>query len=156
MVGSERAGTIQPIILTNRPSTMPSIKSPNPIDKHVGNRLRMRRMMLKMSQEKVGNAVGVSFQQIQKYEKGTNRMGASRLQQIAEVLSVPVPFFFEGMPRSPARLQIVREAPSPAYLTEFLATSEGLALVNAFRRIKNVNLKRSLVRLVEKLTADDE
>jgi transcriptional regulator with XRE-family HTH domain len=135
---------------------MPSIKSPNPIDKHVGNRLRMRRMMLKMSQEKVGNAVGVSFQQIQKYEKGTNRMGASRLQQIAEVLSVPVPFFFEGMPRSPARLQIVREAPSPAYLTEFLATSEGLALVNAFRRIKNVNLKRSLVRLVEKLTADDE
>jgi transcriptional regulator with XRE-family HTH domain len=135
---------------------MPSIKSPNPIDKHVGNRLRMRRMMLKMSQEKVGNAVGVTFQQIQKYEKGTNRMSGSRLQQIAEVLSVPVPFFFEGMPRSPARLQIVREAPSPAYLTEFLATSEGLALVNAFRRIKNVNLKRSLVRLVEKLTADDE
>jgi transcriptional regulator with XRE-family HTH domain len=135
---------------------MPSIKSPNPIDIHVGNRLRMRRMMLKMSQEKVGNAVGVTFQQIQKYEKGTNRMSGSRLQQIAEVLSVPVPFFFEGMPRSPATLQIVREAPAPAYLTEFVATSEGLALVNAFSRIKNVSLKRSIVRLVEKLTADDE
>jgi transcriptional regulator with XRE-family HTH domain len=129
-------------------------KSPNPIDKHVGNRVRMRRMMLKMSQEKLGNGVGLTFQQIQKYEKGANRIGASRLQQIAQVLSVPVPFFFEGAPQSPTRPQIVSEAPSPAYVTEFLATSDGLALVDAFRRIKNVSLKRSIVRLVEELTAD--
>jgi transcriptional regulator with XRE-family HTH domain len=136
-------------------TTMPT-KSPNPIDKHVGHRVRMRRMMLKMSQEKLGNAVGLTFQQIQKYEKGANRIGASRLQQIALVLSVPVPFFFEGAPQTSARPQIVGEAPSPAYVTEFLATSDGLALVDAFRRIKNVSLKRSIVRLVEQLTADDD
>jgi transcriptional regulator with XRE-family HTH domain len=134
--------------------TMPT-KSPNPIDKHVGNRVRMRRMMLKMSQEKLGNAVGLTFQQIQKYEKGANRIGASRLQQIAQALGVPVPFFFEGAPQSPTRQHVVSDAPSPAYVTEFLATSDGLALVEAFRRIKNVSLKRSIVRLVEELTADE-
>ena len=73
-------------------------KSPNPIDKHVGNRVRMRRMMLRMSQEKLGDALGLTFQQVQKYEKGTNRIGASRLQQIAHTLQVPVSFFFEGAP----------------------------------------------------------
>ena len=134
---------------------MPIQKLPNLIDKHVGSRVRMRRQMLKMSQEKLGNAVGLTFQQIQKYEKGTNRIGASRLQQIAEVLSVPVPFFFEGAPQSSARLQIVGEAPSPTYLTEFLATSDGLALVNAFRRIKSVSVKRCIVRLVEQVANDD-
>ena len=135
---------------------MPSVKSPNSIDKHVGNRLRMRRMMLRMSQEKLGNAVGLSFQQIQKYEKGTNRMGASRLQQIAGVLKVPVPFFFEGLPQSSARPQVVDKAQSPDYLTQFLVTSEGLALVEGFRRIKSVSLRRSIVGLVEEITADHE
>jgi len=134
---------------------MPTKKLPNPIDKHVGGRVRTRRQMLKMSQGKLGNAVGLTFQQIQKYEKGANRIGASRLQQIAEVLGVPVPFFFEGAPQSSARLQIVGEVPSPTYLTEFLATSDGLALVNAFRRIKNVSVKRCIVRLVEELTDDE-
>ena len=71
-------------------------KAPNPIDKHVGSRVRMRRMMLSMSQEKLGDALGLTFQQVQKYEKGTNRVGASRLQQIAQILQVPVAFFFEG------------------------------------------------------------
>jgi transcriptional regulator with XRE-family HTH domain len=134
---------------------MPTKKLPNPIDKHVGGRVRMRRQMLKMSQGKLGNAVGLTFQQIQKYEKGANRIGASRLQQIAEVLSVPVPFFFEGAPQSSAGLQIVDEAPPPAYLTEFLATSDGLALVNAFRRIKTLGVKRSIVRLVKELTDEE-
>ena len=133
---------------------MPIQKLPNLIDKHVGSRVRMRRQMLKMSQEKLGNAVGLTFQQIQKYEKGANRIGASRLQQLAEVLSVPVPFFFEGAPQSSARPQIVGEAPSPTYLTEFLATSDGLALVDAFSRIQDISLKRSIVRLVEALTDD--
>ena len=73
-------------------------KAPNPIDKHVGSRVRMRRMMLSMSQEKLGDALGLTFQQVQKYEKGTNRIGASRLQQIAHILQVPVSFFFEGAP----------------------------------------------------------
>src|SRR4026209_2157183 len=73
-------------------------KAPNPIDKHVGSRVRMRRMMLAMSQEKLGDALGLTFQQVQKYEKGTNRIGASRLQQISNILKVPVSFFFEGAP----------------------------------------------------------
>ena len=75
-------------------------KAPNPIDKHVGSRVRMRRMMLSMSQEKLGDALGLTFQQVQKYEKGTNRIGASRLQQIAHILQVPVSFFFEGAPHA--------------------------------------------------------
>src|SRR5690348_17633243 len=68
-------------------------KAPNPIDRHVGSRVRMRRMMLAMSQEKLGDALGLTFQQVQKYEKGTNRIGASRLQQISHILQVPVEFF---------------------------------------------------------------
>ena len=78
-------------------------KAPNPIDKHVGSRVRMRRMMLGMSQEKLGDALGLTFQQVQKYEKGTNRIGASRLQQISQILQVPVSFFFEGAPLPPGR-----------------------------------------------------
>src|SRR3569832_1763801 len=77
-------------------------KAPNPIDKHVGSRVRMRRMMLSMSQEKLGDALGLTFQQVQKYEKGTNRIGASRLQQIAHILQVPVSFFFGGAAAAPA------------------------------------------------------
>ena len=78
-------------------------KAPNPIDKHVGSRVRMRRMMLGMSQEKLGDALGLTFQQVQKYEKGTNRIGASRLQQISLILQVPVAFFFEGAPTPAGR-----------------------------------------------------
>ena len=77
-----------------------STKAPNPVDKYVGSRVRMRRIMLGMSQEKLGEALGLTFQQIQKYEKGTNRVGASRIQQISEVLQVPVSFLFEGGPSS--------------------------------------------------------
>src|ERR1700683_926562 len=100
-------------------------KSPNPIDKHVGSRVRMRRMMLSMSQEKLGDALGLTFQQVQKYEKGTNRIGASRLQQISQLLQVQVSFFFEGAPNVPplgGRHEGMAEAPSPAYVSDFLAT----------------------------------
>jgi transcriptional regulator with XRE-family HTH domain len=85
--------------MLERPMTK---KSPNPIDKHVGSRVRMRRMMISMSQEKLGEKLGITFQQIQKYEKGTNRIGASRLQQISQILQVPVSFFFEGAPTQAA------------------------------------------------------
>ena len=84
-------------------------KAPNPTDKHVGARVRMRRMMLGMSQEKLGDALGLTFQQVQKYEKGANRIGASRLQQISHILQVPVAFFFEGAPNAPG--QPVTECP---------------------------------------------
>jgi len=80
-----------------------STKAPNPVDRYVGSRVRMRRIMLGMSQEKLGEALGLTFQQVQKYEKGTNRVGASRIQQISEILQVPVSFLFEGGPTGLAK-----------------------------------------------------
>ena len=130
-------------------------KAPNPIDKHVGSRVRMRRMMLSMSQEKLGDALGLTFQQIQKYEKGTNRIGASRLQQISLILQVPVAFFFEGAPSPPGRPQGLGEAPSPAYVTDFLSTNDGLALVKAFQRIENAKLRRRIVDLVQQIAGEE-
>ena len=135
---------------------MAAKKAPNPIDKHVGSRVRMRRMMLSMSQEKLGNALGLTFQQVQKYEKGTNRIGASRLQQISNILQVPVSFFFEGAPHLPGeRHSGLGEAPSPAYVSDFLATSDGLSLTKAFMRIKNSKMRRRIVDLVEQIAGED-
>ena len=131
-------------------------KAPNPVDKHVGGRVRMRRMMLDMSQEKLGDALGLTFQQVQKYEKGANRVSASRLQHISDILRVPVPFFFEGAPHLPGQTKGKGAAPSPAYVTEFLASSDGLALIEAFTRIKEPELRRRIVRLVEEIAGDDK
>jgi transcriptional regulator with XRE-family HTH domain len=133
-------------------------KAPNPIDKHVGARVRMRRMMLSMSQEKLGDALGLTFQQVQKYEKGTNRIGASRLQQIAHILQVPVSFFFEGAPSvagGPHHSGGMSEAPSPAYVSDFLATQDGLALTKSFMRIKSNKLRRRIVDLVEQIAGEE-
>ena len=130
-------------------------KTPDPIDKYVGSRIRMRRIMLGMSQEKLGDALGLTFQQIQKYEKGTNRVGASRLQQIADVLQVHVSFMFEGAPAG-ANSGGMGESASPAYVSDFLATSDGLALTKAFTRLKDAKLRRSIVDLVEQIAAREE
>ena len=129
-------------------------KSPNPVDKHVGPRVRMRRMMLAMSQEKLGNALGLTFQQVQKYEKGTNRIGASRLQQISHILQVPVAFFFEGAPNLHGSTGRIKEAPSPSYVSEFLATPEGLLLTKAFMRINEPKLRRHIVDLVAEIAGE--
>ena len=126
-------------------------KAPNPVDKYVGSRVRMRRIMLGMSQEKLGEALGLTFQQVQKYEKGTNRVGASRIQQIAEILQVPVSFLFEGGPSGIAGANGYSEGSSPSYVSDFLATSEGLALTRAFTRIPDAKLRRSIVDLVEQI-----
>jgi len=133
-------------------------KAPNPTDKHVGSRVRMRRMMLGMSQEKLGDALGLTFQQVQKYEKGTNRIGASRLQQISHILQVPVSFFFEGAPSAHASSKAdgMGEAPSPAYVSDFLATSDGLALTKAFMRIDDSKLRRRIVDLVEQIASREK
>lgn len=128
-------------------------KAPNPIDKHVGSRVRMRRMMLGMSQEKLGDALGLTFQQVQKYEKGSNRIGASRLQQISIILQVQVSFFFEGAP-APPPIAGFSEPPPPDYATDLMSSSEGLALAKAFMRIPNVRVRRRIVDLVEEM-ADD-
>src|SRR3954453_13471931 len=97
-------------------------KAPNPTDRHVGGRVRMRRMMLSMSQEKLGDALGLTFQQVQKYEKGTNRIGASRLQHISRILQVPISFFFDGAPEIAGQKTGAAEIPSPAYVSDFLST----------------------------------
>ena len=132
-------------------------KAPNPTDRHVGARVRMRRMMLGMSQEKLDDALDLTFQQVQKYEKGANRIGASRLQQIAHILQVPVAFFFEGAPHIPGQPSGgFGEAPSPAYVSDFLATSDGLALTKAFMRIKDNKLRRRIVDLVEQIVTNSD
>ena len=116
----------------------------------------MRRMMLGMSQEKLGDGLGLTFQQVQKYEKGTNRIGASRLQQISHILQVPVAFFFEGAPHVHGQSEGMKEAPSPAYVADFLATSEGLALTKAFMRIKEPKVRRRIVDLVKQIAGEDD
>ena len=123
-------------------------KLPNPIDKHVGSRVRMRRMMLGMSQSTLANGLDLTFQQVQKYEKGTNRISASRLQHISQILQLPVTFFFEG---TPGQSKAKDDAPSPAYVTDFLATRNGLTLTKAFMKIKDAKLRRNIVNLVEEL-----
>ena len=131
-------------------------KVPNPIDRHVGSRVRMRRMMLSMSQEKLGDALGLTFQQVQKYEKGANRIGASRLQQISGILQVPVSCFFEGAPTQPGGpTTAFEDSPSPAYVADFLATSDGLALTKAFVRIKDAKLRRRIVDLVQQIAGEE-
>jgi transcriptional regulator with XRE-family HTH domain len=131
-------------------------KAPNPIDKHVGSRVRMRRMMIGMSQEKLGDSLGLTFQQVQKYEKGTNRIGASRLQQISQILQVPVAFFFEGAPALPGDdAAAMNGAPSPSFVSDFLASSDGLALTKSFTRIKDAKLRRRIVELVEQIAGEE-
>lgn len=131
---------------------MAGTKKPNPIDIHVGGRVRLRRMMLGMSQEKLGEQLGITFQQIQKYEKGTNRIGASRLQNIAAVLSVPVGFFFDGAP-GPGEIA-APDSKSGSYVVDFLSSSEGLQLNRAFVRISDARVRRRVVDLVRALAGD--
>jgi transcriptional regulator with XRE-family HTH domain len=123
---------------------------PNPIDKHVGGRVRVRRLMLGLSQGKIADALGLTFQQVQKYEKGTNRISASRLHQLASILQVPIPFFFDDAPARPQD-----KAASPNYVDDFLATHDGLTLTRAFMCIEDSKLRRRIVKLVEQLAGDD-
>jgi len=135
---------------------MANKKQPNPIDIHVGSRVRLRRMMLGMSQEKLGEHLGITFQQIQKYEKGTNRIGASRLQHIARVLTVPVAFFFEDAPgQEPVGNRGFAEDASMAFAVEFCGSPEGLQLNRAFVKIADVKVRRRIIDLVKSLSAED-
>ena len=132
-----------------------SSRRPNPIDIHVGSRVRFRRMLLGMSQEKLGEKLGLTFQQVQKYEKGINRIGASRLQRIAEVLRTSPAFFFE---------QDDLEAPSLAGLdlsapvdpvTEFLRSKEGLVLNRAFMKIEDRRIRETIISLVKAMAQSE-
>ncbi|WP_332681019.1 helix-turn-helix domain-containing protein [Bosea sp. (in: a-proteobacteria)] len=131
-------------------------KVPNPIDRHVGSRVRMRRMLAGVSQEKLGDALGLTFQQVQKYEKGANRISASRLQQIAKMLEVPVSFFFDGAPSGDTPAGGFADMASTTYVSDFLATSEGVQLTKAFVKIKSTRVRRRIVDLVEALAEEAE
>lgn len=127
-------------------------KIPNAIDVHVGSRIRLRRTMLGMSQEKLGDGLGLTFQQVQKYEKGTNRVGASRLQHIAELLDVPIPFFFEG---GPGAISDGTDSGS-SVLTEFMKSREGIALAAAFSAIEDKRVRQTVLNLIRSLGVDSD
>lgn len=129
-----------------------SKKIPNPVDIHVGGRVRLRRMLVGFSQEKLGVSMGLTFQQIQKYEKGVNRIGASRLFRLSQVLDVPVQFFFDGMPVvEDTAATGMGESKQEAFLYEFLNTRDGLELNRAFVKVTDVNVRKSVIELVRSL-----
>ena len=109
-------------------------KSPDLIDKHVGTRVRMRRLMLGMTQTELANALGITFQQVQKYEKGDNRISAGKPAAISSFLQAPIPFFFEGLPTG--EKPVKKDDPLPSDVFQFLATSDGVSLVNHSRKSK--------------------
>jgi transcriptional regulator with XRE-family HTH domain len=127
----------------------------NPLDVHVGARVRLRRMLLGMSQEKLGEHLGLTFQQIQKYEKGVNRIGASRLFDLSRVLGVPISFFYEEAPgQGKVMAPGFAEQPEESYVVEFLSSRDGLELNKAFVRITDPAVRRSIVDLVRSLAGD--
>jgi transcriptional regulator with XRE-family HTH domain len=129
------------------------MKIPQDVDRHVGSRVRMRRMMVGMSQEKLGDSCSITFQQIQKYEKGTNRMGASRLHHIARVLDVPIEFFYERASSDQGSNGPIMIDGQSRSMTDFLATSEGLELVRAFTAIKDSKVRRRIVDVAKAVAA---
>ena len=133
-------------------------RKPNPVDVHVGGRVRLRRMLLGMSQEKLGESLGLTFQQVQKYEKGVNRIGASRLFELARILGVNVQFFFEELNGSQASPQLdgFAEKAADDYVVEFLNSREGIELNRAFLRIEDAKTRRAIVELVRSLGGTEE
>jgi transcriptional regulator with XRE-family HTH domain len=131
-----------------------SPKEPQDVDRLVGSRVRMQRMAIGMSQEKLGEACGITFQQIQKYEKGMNRMGASRLHQIAHALQVPIESFYEGAP-SGAGGRIIGDQNARSMIA-FLGTSEGVQLVKAFMAIKGAKVRRHILDLTRAAASGKE
>lgn len=132
-------------------------KKPNPIDIHVGSRIRLRRNMIGMSQEKLGEKLGITFQQIQKYEKGTNRVGASRLQAISSILDVSVSFFFEDAPGNvPGRAPGMAEDNATTFVVDFLNSAEGIQLNRSFARIASPAVRRKIIELIKSLADDPD
>ena len=128
-----------------------SVKSPNPTDAFVGSRVKMQRIMMALTQEQLANALGVTFQQVQKYEKGINRIGASRLQAIANVLGVPIGFFFQQDFHEPLTLSGIKAVSQSDLMSTFLSTRDGIGLNRAFSKIKNPKTRRSIVALAKAL-----
>jgi transcriptional regulator with XRE-family HTH domain len=137
-------------------------RAPHPMDIHVGSRVRLRRMMKGLSQDRLGEELGLTFQQVQKYEKGVNRIGASRLFDIARILEVPVQFFYDDFGDGPETLIGFAETSGPEFVDEksdffaTLATPEGMQLCRAFARIDDSNVRRRILDLVKTLADEEE
>ena len=135
-------------------------RSMNPIDAHVGARVRLRRMLIGMSQEKLGEMLGVTFQQIQKYEKGANRIGASRLYEVSKILDVPVQFFFDDLPgegeKPIARPHGFSENGGEPFVMDFVSSTEGLSLNRAYTGIKDGKVRRGILDLVRSIAGSEE
>lgn len=129
---------------------MPLARKSDGIDKHVGERIRLRRIMLKMSQGELGVKIGVTFQQLQKYEKGANRVGASRLYQLSQVLDVPPGFFFEDLPGAKGR----GGSAMPDYLVDVMSTPLGQRIVRAVSRIQDSKMRSNFAQLIESVAGD--
>ena len=130
-------------------------KQANPVDGQVGNRVRLRRMLVGMSQERLGELLGLTFQQVQKYEKGVNRIGAGRLYQVAQILGVPINYFYEGVFEQSAESIRNGDSSTPPVM-EFLSSGEGLQLTLAFMRIKDSKVRKRVVDLVKSLAEEPE
>lgn len=129
-------------------------RGPNPIDRHVGARVRLRRQLLNMSQEKLGDELGVTFQQVQKYERGANRIGAGRLWVLARTLDVPVSFFYEGVGESMAQPGFAEGDQTPI-VDDFIQSADGVALAQAFAKIRDARVRRRVLELVRTLAAEE-
>ena len=128
-------------------------RSPNPIDVHVGTRVRLRRQVMKMSQEKLGEQLGVTFQQVQKYERGANRVGASRLWKMSQVLEVPVNFFYDGLEKAGAVTEFAEDDQMPI-VYDFINSTDGVNLAKAVSQIKNKAVRRQILELARSLAKD--
>jgi transcriptional regulator with XRE-family HTH domain len=131
-----------------------SARRANLVDLHVGSRVRVRRTLMGMSQEKLGESLGLTFQQVQKYEKGTNRIGASRLFALAQVLGVPIQYFYDELNSNhsaPMTATGFSERPAETYVVEFLASREGVELNKSFVRITDPKVRRTIIDLVKSL-----
>ena len=127
----------------------------NAMDVHVGTRVRLRRMLLGMSQEKLGEELGLTFQQVQKYEKGVNRIGAGRLHDLGLVLGVPIQFFYEQAPGGTVTHGFA-DQPADGYVVDFLSSREGLELNKAFVRITDLRVRKSILDLVRSLAGEPD
>ena len=136
-----------------------SSRRANPVDTHVGGRVRLRRMLLGMSQEKLAEQLGLTFQQVQKYEKGINRIGASRLFELSHVLGVPVQYFYEELAIAAGAAGALRgfaDRPAESFILDFLNSREGLELNRAFLRVADPKVRRSILELVRALATEHE
>ncbi|MBP5858217.1 helix-turn-helix transcriptional regulator [Marivibrio halodurans] len=155
--GTRATGEDRPVrISAGRPGV------PNPIDIHVGGRVRLRRTILGMSQERLGEALGLTFQQVQKYERGTNRIGASRLYDLSRVLDVPIAFFYEDMDSEVAgqsprlRAGLSESAPEPYRETDPMARRETLELIRAYYKVKDVQVRKRILDLCKSMAHSDD